>query len=36
MSAAAWPIPDDTADLYDGFVDWLTQRGVGNPSFFRF
>jgi integrase len=34
MSAEAWPIPDDTTDLYDGFVDWLAQRGVGNPSFF--
>jgi integrase len=34
MSAAAWPIPEYTTDLYDGFVDWLAQRGVGNPSFF--
>ena len=34
MSAEAWQIPDDTADLYDCFVDWLAQRGVGNPSFF--
>jgi integrase len=34
MSAAAWPIPEDTTDLYDGFVEWLARRRVGNPSFF--
>ncbi|MHB8593381.1 MAG: tyrosine-type recombinase/integrase [Acidimicrobiales bacterium] len=34
MSSTALPIPEYTADLYDGFVEWLAQRGVGNPSFF--
>jgi site-specific recombinase XerD len=34
MSVAPWPNPEDGADLYDTFVDWLAQREVGSPTLF--
>ncbi len=34
MPPAPWPVPDEAADLYAGYLEWLASRGVGNRSFF--
>lgn len=34
MPPTPWTVPDEAVDLYDGYLDWLDARGVGNSSFF--
>jgi site-specific recombinase XerD len=33
MPPTPWAVPDEAVDLYDGYLDWLEARGVGNRSF---
>jgi len=34
MPPAPWAVPEEAADLYDAYLEWLAARGVGNPTFF--
>jgi len=34
MPALPWPVPEQAAALYAGYLDWLHSRGAGNHSFF--
>jgi len=33
MPPSLWPVPDEAVDLYEGYLDWLATRGVGNRTF---
>ncbi len=33
MPPAPWKVPEEAVDLYDGYLDWLAARGVGNRTF---
>lgn len=33
MPPAPWAVPEQAADLYAGYLEWLAARGVGNRTF---